>query len=68
MPRLPVVAAVTLLALSEIAAGRETGPDRIEGSDGLTGQASQTRVEGWPQWRGSNRDGAAFVCDSLDLA
>ena len=23
------------------------------------GQATQTRVEGWPQWRGPNRDGAA---------
>ena len=29
-------------------------------SEGLTGQqANQTRVEGWPQWRGANRDGAA---------
>ena len=23
------------------------------------GQAAQTQVEGWPQWRGANRDGAA---------
>lgn len=37
-------AGVCLLALSEIAAGRETG---------------RGRVEGWPQWRGVNRDGAA---------
>src|SRR5688500_3935349 len=28
-------------------------------SEGLGGQATQSRVEGWPQWRGSNRDGAA---------
>ena len=34
----------------------------VEGSilsESLGGQATQTRVEGWPQWRGSNRDGAA---------
>jgi outer membrane protein assembly factor BamB len=28
-------------------------------SEGLGGQATQARVEGWPQWRGPNRDGAA---------
>jgi outer membrane protein assembly factor BamB len=28
-------------------------------SAGLGGQATQTRVDGWPQWRGANRDGAA---------
>ena len=28
-------------------------------SEILAGQAGQNRVEGWPQWRGSNRDGAA---------
>lgn len=37
------IAAFALLALSEI----------------LTGQTGQNRVEGWPQWRGPNRDGAA---------
>ena len=28
-------------------------------SAALSGQAAQPRVEGWPQWRGANRDGAA---------
>jgi outer membrane protein assembly factor BamB len=28
-------------------------------SEGLAGQTSQSRVEGWPQWRGVNRDGSA---------
>jgi len=28
-------------------------------SESLGGQAAQTQVEGWPQWRGVNRDGAA---------
>jgi outer membrane protein assembly factor BamB len=36
--------------------------ERFEGpvlSESSGGQAAQTRVEGWPQWRGPNRDGAA---------
>ena len=28
-------------------------------SEALAGQTSQNRVEGWPQWRGASRDGAA---------
>jgi outer membrane protein assembly factor BamB len=28
-------------------------------SESVSGQATQTRVEGWPQWRGVNRDGSA---------
>src|SRR5829696_1143599 len=39
-----------------------TALSAIEGpalSESLGSQATQTRVEGWPQWRGSNRDGAA---------
>jgi outer membrane protein assembly factor BamB len=28
-------------------------------SEGLDGEAIQTRVEGWSQWRGNNRDGSA---------
>ena len=37
------VAAITTLALSSI----------------VSGQSDQNQVEGWPQWRGANRDGAA---------
>jgi outer membrane protein assembly factor BamB len=37
------IAIVTTVALGEI----------------LTGQTGQNRVEGWPQWRGANRDGGA---------
>jgi outer membrane protein assembly factor BamB len=58
--RFSAVAVITLLALSEIAAGRETGRDGVvEGSEGLGGQTAQSRVEGWPQWRGTGRDGSA---------
>jgi outer membrane protein assembly factor BamB len=37
-------AALCLLALSEVVAG---------------GQVRDNRIEGWPQWRGANRDGSA---------
>lgn len=53
------IAGLSLLALSEIVAGREAGRSRVEGSESWDGQAAQTRVEGWPQWRGAGRDGAA---------
>jgi outer membrane protein assembly factor BamB len=56
-PRIAQIA-IALLALSEIVAGA-AGRNRVEGSEGLVGQANQPRVEGWPQWRGANRDGAA---------
>ena len=60
MTRLPVVAVVTLLPDG---VGRATGPER--GSDW---PSRQTRVEGWPQWRGANRDGAGSFSHSLDVA
>ncbi len=43
------VAAITTLVLSEGLALSEI----------LAAQSGQHRVEGWPQWRGANRDGAA---------
>lgn len=57
--RLPT-ALLALLALSEIvtAAGSR---DRVAGSEIAAGhQAGGNRVEGWPQWRGANRDGSAI--------
>ena len=55
------VALLAALALSAVMAGGLAGHYKVEGSESLTGQqAGQPRVEGsWPQWRGSNRDGAA---------
>jgi outer membrane protein assembly factor BamB len=41
-------------------AGAPAGHYQVEGSEILTGPAAgQNRIEGWPGWRGSNRDGAA---------
>ena len=42
-------AALTALAMSE----------GLALSEGQSGQTAPPRVEGWPQWRGANRDGAA---------
>ncbi|HEX6163227.1 MAG TPA: PQQ-binding-like beta-propeller repeat protein [Vicinamibacterales bacterium] len=44
MPRRAFLIALLGIALSEIVGGRQT---------------ANNRVEGWPQWRGVNRDGAA---------
>ena len=51
MARRFIYCAIALLALSGL-----EGPVL---SESLGGQATQTRVEGWPQWRGVNRDGSA---------
>lgn len=51
--------AVALLALSDSVAG-EAGHTGVEGSAIVAGQqASRNQVEGWPQWRGTGRDGTA---------
>jgi outer membrane protein assembly factor BamB len=51
MRRAAAVAALTIAIVSV-----NEGPAL---SERLDSQATQSRVEGWPQWRGVNRDGAA---------
>jgi outer membrane protein assembly factor BamB len=74
MTRRTAQIAVALLALSEIVTaggGRNRvegseivtaggGRNRVEGSEiGVAQQGNANRVDGWAQWRGANRDGAA---------
>jgi outer membrane protein assembly factor BamB len=53
----PIPREVEGRALSEIDGSEVEGPVLSEIDGGR--QASTNRVEGWPQWRGPNRDGAA---------
>ena len=48
MPRRLFSIAVASVILSAVGAGQQPRPNQVEG-----------RIQGWPQWRGANRDGAA---------